>query len=566
MSDGEPAETGGGERHRRRRKRAHSGERHGGRRRRHHDEVKAEQAGPGRPPEFSGPPPGWNGPPPREQGQWYPPPPGRGEGPPSGWHGSSGGPPLPPPGYPMPPPGHRGGPPPGAPPPPGSLPPPRYEAPRDPYGFSAVPPPSNLDDGPYGGRWRGGKKGGKGGPPGLEGEMYRPGLPEGLIVANLPPELASLTALNRHFRQFGEVLRITVQTSEGRAFVQFAEHAAVEAALGVQVLERPDVALVRAPREGKGKGKKGKGDGKNAPVPVPDGKGGEIYVNKVLCANAEEQKKHDALKTRNTEIATKKNQLLGGLTEQLKTIMGKLGDAGISEAKRDALRALLLQIKGKIDALSAPEKAAEEGGATTPMKTPKKEAHTPQYTLDLRPKTLRINVLEGWTTDRLREELRKFDVADEQVEGISLDGSEYFDVKFRERRLAEKLLTRKAELPFRAEWPEGAAGTVTKAESPALRPSAAPAVTTPVKGGPEDGAAAQANGEKPAEGEKPAAAAETAATEGSGSGAGGVEAKAEVKTEEAADAAGDAAAAPAADAAAKEEAPAADKEDVPDYE
>merc|ERR1712130_668071 len=51
-------------------------------------------------------------------------------------------------------------------------------------------------------------------------------------------------------------------------------------------------------------------------------------------------------------LAAQKSQLLGKLTEQMKTIMAKLNDKDLSEVKREAMRALLLQVKGKMDALN----------------------------------------------------------------------------------------------------------------------------------------------------------------------------------------------------------------------
>ncbi|CAE8601399.1 unnamed protein product, partial [Polarella glacialis] len=167
--------------------------------------------------------------------------------PPSGWHGSSGAPP--PPGWPPPGPPGPGPPPFGAPPgpPPGWGPPPdvRYEVAHhdDPYGspFGAVPPPPSLDAS----RGKGKKGKGKGKESPEEGGEVPRGasLPDGLIVSQIPPEVNSLDSLNRHFRQFGEVLKITSHLDEGKAFIQFATREAAEAATVVAVLNDPNIAM-----------------------------------------------------------------------------------------------------------------------------------------------------------------------------------------------------------------------------------------------------------------------------------------------------------------------------------
>lgn len=335
-----------------------------------------------------------------------------------------------------------------------------------------MPPPPGLDDDP---RWKGRGKGS--GPYG--GEESRPGLPDGLVVSKLPAELGSLSVLNRHFRQFGEVLRITVQAEEGRAFVQFADRDAVEAALGVPVLERADLVLQRAPRAGKGKCKgKGKGDK------------GVFAENRVLCANPEDQRKADDAKQKRESIAAKKAQLLGGLTDQMKTLMGKLTDPTVPEAKRDLFRKLMEQIKGKIDAISAPTFGARGAAATAgEAGAQPREVATPpkgrpraggKYTLDFRPRVVRVAILQGWTRDTQREELRKLEVVDDQVSDILWemggDGApskEFSLVRFKDRKHAEKLMARKADMTFSVEWCD--CQTLPPPSSPALAPSQAPA-------------------------------------------------------------------------------------------
>lgn len=336
---------GSSKKHRSRSRKHHS---HRGRR---HDDAQ-EDGG-------SGPPSEWTG-----RGG------GRSSGPPSEWHGCAGGVLHPPPGL-TPPPGNHYGPP----PPPGYAPGPpplgspayrpvvQYEGVReDPYGapFSAVPPPPGLvESDRRGGRKGGGKKGCKGTTMLDEGiEAYnrdrsqQQSLPDGLVVSGLPRELNTLDTLNRHFRIFGEVLKITIHASEGKASVQFANRQSAEAAAASRVLDRPEVSLAWAPRA---KGKlKGHDGGKGFAPGGKGGGGGDRPVgNNVLVADPQEKSRWEEVKRRKDDIAAQKSQLLGKLTEQMKVIMGKLSDKDMPQAKRDMMRALLLQLKGKMDAVSS---------------------------------------------------------------------------------------------------------------------------------------------------------------------------------------------------------------------
>eukprot|EP00928_Gymnodinium_smaydae_P053501 TRINITY_DN3747_c0_g1_i1.p1 TRINITY_DN3747_c0_g1~~TRINITY_DN3747_c0_g1_i1.p1 ORF type:complete len:634 (-),score=150.58 TRINITY_DN3747_c0_g1_i1:205-2019(-) len=468
----------------RRRKHRSRSRRHGHhhRRRHHHgDSAKGEADAAARgaaPPPGAPDPAAWYGGPPPADWRVV-----RG-GPPAGWHGTAGQPPpvAPPGGY-MPP---GGAPPPrplgGPPPPQGYAPPPhapppemRYEAAygsgegQDPHAqpFSAVPPPAGLDDGPS--RWKG--KGGGG------------GLPDGLVASGLAPELCTLTVLNRHFRQFGEVLRIAVQAEEGRAFIQFSDRNSAEAALGAPVLDRPEIQLSRAPRSDKGKGKAGKAKGKD----------GKTVENRVLHASPEEQRKIDQAKQKREEITNRKAQLLSAYTNQLKAVMAKLQDATLTEAKRDAMKAILNTIKEKMDSLNAPAGGEDAGTggarrleqAATPTKNRGKggkdsSASKPygkgSNSLDLRPKVLRVAITQEWTEERLREELLKFDVGPErvldilwQVGGDGQPSTEYSLIRFRDRRSAERLFARKAELPFSSlDWCD--CSTLPPPQSPAMTP------------------------------------------------------------------------------------------------
>eukprot|EP00434_Breviolum_minutum_P002920 symbB.v1.2.002567.t1/scaffold136.1/size304296/20 len=242
--------------------------------------------------------------------------------PPTGWHGSAGGPT---PGYPP-----RPGPPPG----------PGYALrpappPYDPYAYhpgNEVPPPPGMDVG------KGHKGKGKGKLDDSEGRGS-----DGLILSNVPPEVNTLDALNRHFRHFGEVLKIISQVSEGKAYVQFASKASAEAAAQAPALGRPEIVVAWEQRP-KGKGSaKGKSDGRPA-------------EHRVLCTDPNERRKIEDIKVKREELASRKTALLANLTNQIKANMAKINDENISEAKRETLRSLLLGLKEKMDSLSGPSK------------------------------------------------------------------------------------------------------------------------------------------------------------------------------------------------------------------
>jgi len=305
----------------------------------------------------------------------------------------------------------------------------------DPARFANVPPPSGLNDG------RKGK--------GREyGDEVR-SLPDGLVVLNVPSEMNTLDILNRHFRQFGEVLKMTVHAQENKAFVQFGDRHAAEAAAAVPVLGRPEIGLAWA-RRPKGRTYNNK-SGKGTP---------EKIENRVLVGNPEEQRRFDDAKRQRDELSTRKAVLLGNLTDQLKTIMAKLNDTTLTEAKRDTYRALLFQIKEKMDLVGGePNRAPEEYTAPPkpvphphPPPTPKEPS---RYTLDLRTKVLQVT-MPGWTLERLREELRKLGADDQACEVQWLtQASETALVKFKERWPAEQVFNQRNDLAgATVEWCE----------------------------------------------------------------------------------------------------------------
>lgn len=412
----------------------------------------------------------------------------RPSGPPAGWHGSAGGPPPPShPGYGMPvppdygvqpllagPPGPLFGhplPPPAGMPLDGQLrPPPRLEGVRnDPYAprFAQVPPTPDLDAG-Y-------RPGGKNKCKGSFGDFFfepnsassRP--PDGLMISNVPAELTTLDVLNRHFRQFGEVLKITTHASEGRAYVQFAERASAEAAAAAVVLDRPEITVSWAQRsKGKDKGK-----GKDRPPHLD-----KPAENRTLCADPEEQRRLDANKRKRDEIASRRAALLASLTEQLKTIIAKLNAPDVPETRQEALNGMMLQIKAKIDSLSMPEgggfeEAAPGKGKSSSGKRSKGDgggeakggavADAGRYTLDLRPKVLRATLTQALPQEKLREELVKLGAVEEKLLGVQAEESGDADqpasaetvlIYFKDFRAAEHIFNQRSELPCGVEWCE----------------------------------------------------------------------------------------------------------------
>jgi len=304
--------------------------------------------------------------------------------------------------------------------PPGNF---RYEP------FGAVPPPPGLDPG----------KGRKGKGKGDDPEGHR-GSPEGIVLSNVPKELNTLDVLNRHFRQFGEVLKITSQVAEGKAFLQFANRAAAEAALSVPVLDRPDIAVAWSLRP---KGKGGSKGGKSSDGPAE---------NRVLCTDPEEQRKVNELKTKREELASRKTALLANLTSQMKVIMAKLHDPNVSEAKRETLRTLLLGLKEKLDSLGVPGSAGRAQAQA--------QIAARSNRLDHRTRILKFHLTEGGSLEELREELRKLGAPDDQVVDLHLEpsedglGSGTAVVQFRERSTADKIFSLRSEIAASVEWLE----------------------------------------------------------------------------------------------------------------
>lgn len=352
-------------------------------------------------------------------------------------------------------------------------------------------------------------------------------MPDGLIASNVPSELNTLDALNRHFRRFGEVLKITVHAGEGRAFVQFADRTAAEAAVGAPVLERSEIIMswVQRGDKGKSKGKEGKGKGKDRPTHLE-----KPAEHRVLCSNPEDQRRIDDHKRKRDEIHNQRASLLSKYTEQLKAIMTKL-TPDLSEAKRETLRSMILVIKEKMNAISEEAKGADKGegksakhskgeeggkGGGGGGKGKAKDEGGGRFTLDLRPKVFRVHVAEGGSQEKIREELTKFGGTEDKIlcvhmEGKREDGSpETALVQFKDRRSAEKVFEKKGDMIVgtNAEW-------CTDVPPASARTEPAPTSTLPNTQAATAPAAEAAGGEAKAEADVPPAAA---AAEGGGNG------------------------------------------------
>jgi len=270
-------------------------------------------------------------------------------------------------------------------------------------------------------------------------------IPDGLVASSVPSELNTLSALNRHFRRFGEVLKITCHVNEGKAFVQFADLVAAQAAVGVQVLGNPGITLAWAyrPRGPKG-GSKGKSNckaGGGRPSSTPGVNTAAPENRMLVVTNSGVQRRLGDIKKQREDISQRRATLLAGLTEQMKAVLSKLSDADLSAARRDSLRALLFQIKEKMNAVgkvNAGEEAISACAASSvnlpagaPKGSPGKAASSVSipaggdgrapaswHSLDMRTKVLRLSPIQGWALDRIREALRKIGITDEQINNL----------------------------------------------------------------------------------------------------------------------------------------------------
>lgn len=174
---------------------------------------------------------------------------------------------------------------------------------------------------------------------------------DGILVCNLPPELRSMNALHHHFRRFGEILKLTIQNAEGKAFVQFADQASAEAAKNEPVLgcASVEIKFVLRDREKRGCGRgRARGRGESGPSAPPEG----TIQNRVLVTDPEERRRVDDATRKKDEISTRKRELQQQLTEQLKVLMVKLQDKELSEDRRESYRALLHKIKARLNVIS----------------------------------------------------------------------------------------------------------------------------------------------------------------------------------------------------------------------
>jgi len=315
---------------------------------------------------------------------------------------------------------------------------------------AAVPPPPELQHG-----YR------RGGP-------YQ--MADGLLACNLPPELQNLTALHRHFRRFGEILKLTIHNGEGRAFVQFSDQGAAEAARMEPVPGCPGVDVRWVPRDreprGRGRGRgKGRGDHGGAAADV-------VPQNRILVTDPEERRRLDESSRKREEINSKKLELQQQLTEQMKILMMKLQDKELGEERRESFRALLLKIKERLSSLTGGAPAASAAPTPSPAKRPPPDAGQ-KYTLDLRPRALRMNVPQDWALEKLQAALVERLGSAEHVENLEWEDSgggslqeKTAAVLFGSRWAAEQIFDQRSELTFHVEWCED------KTFAPATEPGA----------------------------------------------------------------------------------------------
>ncbi|CAK9087226.1 Transmembrane protein 144 homolog [Durusdinium trenchii] len=223
------------------------------------------------------------------------------------------------------------------------------------------------------------------------------------------------------------VLKITSQVNEGKAYVQFATRASAEAAAVVPVLDRPEIMVAWLLRP------KGKGSGK--------GKSDRPVENRVLCTDPEERRRLEENKVKREEVASRKTVLLANFTNQIKAIMAKLTDPKVSEGQRETLRTLLLGLKEKMDSLTGPGRP-DYRTATNPR----------SKQLDLRTRLLKFQLTEETSLEALHEELRN--LAGESGVRVWPDAEGSAVAQFKDRSIAEKIFSQKAELSCPVEWYE----------------------------------------------------------------------------------------------------------------
>jgi hypothetical protein len=178
-----------------------------------------------------------------------------------------------------------------------------------------------------------------------------------------------------------------------------------------------------------------------------------------------EQRRLEESKKQKDELSSRKSVLLNGLTEQMKVIMGRIADPGVPEAKKASLRVLLLQIKDKIttlnnDSLSVDgQPAVGQAGKGKGVGRSDSYVLGGQWTLDLRTKILRVKLKEGWNRAKLREELHKVGVSEQQLVDVQGDPlapqaaeSEVAFIRFKDRWSAEQLFNKRDTFPCSLDW------------------------------------------------------------------------------------------------------------------
>eukprot|EP00746_Dinoflagellata_sp_MGD_P008735 gnl/MRDRNA2_/MRDRNA2_117533_c0_seq1.p1 gnl/MRDRNA2_/MRDRNA2_117533_c0~~gnl/MRDRNA2_/MRDRNA2_117533_c0_seq1.p1 ORF type:complete len:600 (-),score=159.12 gnl/MRDRNA2_/MRDRNA2_117533_c0_seq1:41-1615(-) len=382
------------------------------------DPAMRQHVPPGPPPErphYPGHPPPWQG--------------GKGKGPPGPPHGYMPYPPPLPPWRQHPPPGKGGK--------KGDF---GHGPPEDPYeGGATIAPPSNF------------REPNRTGTDANTGKEYKLLMADGLVVNNVPPELLSMAPLHRHFRRFGEIMKLTIHDAEGRAFVQYAEQPAAEAAKQEVVLDCPDIEVSWVKRKTKGGAK---GRLKEKGQMAPDGS----YMPRVLISDPEERKKFESATQKRGEVELKKRELLQQYTKQLQTVLAKLQEPGLSEEKRESYNAILVKIKEKMNSVNKMAVEAPPPPKVEEAPAPSMPTGPVRYTLDLRTKAIRVVKESTWTSEKkAKEETVNRLGPGNGVKYVQWEPSseKHAIVTFANRWYAEQAYERRAEIGmFDMEWCE----------------------------------------------------------------------------------------------------------------
>lgn len=332
-------------------KRSRSRGRHGHKKRRRRDgesrksrgsDAAAPPAQAPPPAQNNGPPPMWGGPPP--QGT-----------PPPGW----GGPHVarwPPPPEAQPPPGMpawHGGPPPG----------------------QGPPPPHMHGNEPHPGSWLHA--------PPAHGQPSYPPLPERgevggatLVVERVPYEVNHMDHIEGYFSRFGPLTNVQINHSRREAVISFRNAEDADKALYWPPFGDPIITLrpwkskegQLAPHERAAQDRRPRPAQPEAQDHAMMGMDPMMMDmtprSNLMLESSEVMKK----KAKAQEVETRRKALLQTLTDQIKTVLGKINDGNCSEQQREKYQTILGQLKEKMMNLTPQQESATSKPTTAPAK------------------------------------------------------------------------------------------------------------------------------------------------------------------------------------------------------